>query len=103
MSLLDRIRSILGSGSRERSEWVYVQCVHCGEKLRARIDTYNDLSVQYDDRGESTYFCRKVIIGSARCYRPIEVKLSFDGNRRLIDREIDGGRFITMEDYLNAD
>jgi hypothetical protein len=42
-----------------------------------------------------------VIIGSNRCYKPIEVKLTYDGKRQLIDREIDGGSFITQDEYMD--
>jgi hypothetical protein len=37
---------------------------------------------------------RKVLIGSGRCFQPIEVKLTFDANRNIISREITGGDFI---------
>ncbi len=80
--------------------WVYAQCEECDEKLRARIDLNNDLSVQYGaSEQDETFFCRKVLIGSQRCFRPIEVELTFDKQRRLIDRQIHGGHFITQEAY----
>jgi hypothetical protein len=45
------------------------------------------------------YFSRKVLIGSRGCFEPIEVKLTFDPQRRLISREITGGQFTSKEEY----
>jgi hypothetical protein len=42
----------------------------------------------------SGYICRKVIVGSQRCYQPIDVSLTFDSRRRLVDKQITGGQFI---------
>lgn len=81
--------------------WLYVQCDRCGEKLRTRIDLRNDLSVQYGEvDGKVTYFCRKTLTGSGRCFQPIEAGLTFDAGRRLIERQIRGGRFLSEEEYL---
>jgi hypothetical protein len=78
-----------------------VKCEKCGEILKGRVDLHNDLSVQYGGSGgDTSYFCRKVFIGSKRCYRPIEVELTFDKNRQLINEEIQGGEIVTEEDYL---
>lgn len=82
------------------ARWLYVQCDHCGEKLRARVDLRNDLSIQYGETdGAVTYFCRKTLVGSGRCFQPIETGLTFDAGRQLIERQIQGGRFISEEEY----
>ncbi len=88
------------SGDDPSGYWIYVECDHCGEKLRARLDLQNDLSARFgkQDRSES-YYCRKVLIGSERCFEPIEVELEFDRTRRLTSREIQGGRFISKKEY----
>jgi hypothetical protein len=69
---------------------VVVQCARCGEILRARVHLANDLSLDDDD----TYFCRKVLVGAQRCFQAVEVTLRFDAERRLLDRQITGGRFV---------
>jgi hypothetical protein len=72
-----------------------VQCNRCGEVIRAQVNLSNDLSVEYDDKGNVTsYFCRKVVIGKQRCYQPIEVTLTFDANRKLVERKIKDGKFV---------
>ena len=59
----------------------------------------NDLSINYGDKEkEDTYFCRKVIMGSGKCFQRIEVKITFDKNRNLLNREIQGGQFISEEE-----
>ena len=102
MSFLKKLSSLLSPPSGDkRSLWLYVKCEKCGEVLKGRVDLYNDLSIQYKESGGGTiYYCRKVFVGSNRCYRPIEVELTFDKNRRLVDKEIIGGEFVTEEDYL---
>lgn len=69
---------------------VAVQCARCGETLHARIHLGNELSATE----AGGFFCRKVLIGSQRCYQPVEIELTFDAQRQVLDRQITGGRFI---------
>jgi len=82
--------------------WVYVRCNRCGEIIRSRIDLNNDLSADYGDEGLgiTKYFCRKTLIGSRRCFQPIEVELTFNPQRELIQREIRGGVYVNESEYL---
>jgi hypothetical protein len=74
---------------------IKVKCNRCGEEIQARINLYNDLSIEYDDTGNTSgYICRKVIVGSQRCYQPIDVSLTFDSKRKLVDKQITGGLFV---------
>ena len=54
----------------------------------------NELSLDYGDNGKSRYVCRKVLIGDQRCFQQVEVVLTFDADRRLVDRKINGGEFV---------
>jgi hypothetical protein len=77
----------------------HVRCQRCGEVLKARIDLRNELSIEYDGDGRPAgYSCRKVLIGSGRCFQAIEVILRFDAQRRLVSREVSGGEFVGAED-----
>ena len=107
MSIFGRlVRSLLGGGAPSRDDgaganafWVYVKCSHCGEKIRVRVSREHDLSADFD-AGDmpSAYYSHKEIVGS-QCFRRIRVDLHFDGRRQLTDQQIDGGSFITREDY----
>lgn len=76
--------------------WVTVRCNRCGEIIRSRINLSNDLSAEYDG-SRTTYTCRKVLLGESRCFQQIEVILKFDENRKLVDRVVSGGQFVTQE------
>jgi hypothetical protein len=100
MDFLKRIgRMFAATGDKEAPVyWIQVRCGRCGEVLKARVNLRNDLSVEYDEGGgKAAYFTRKVIIGEARCYQPVEVRLTFDERRQLVDREISGGTFVEDE------
>ena len=102
MSFLKKIASALSpKGADERGVlWVYVRCDKCGEVLKTRLDLRHDLTPNYSAEGRvASYSSRKVLIGSQRCFEPIEVKLTFDPQRQVISREITGGQFISKEDY----
>ena len=77
---------------------VYVKCDRCGEVIKTRIDLHNDLSLA-DGGG---YVVNKTLIGSQLCFERIEVRLTFDERRQLVDREISRGEFITAEAYEAA-
>ncbi|MGD8843800.1 MAG: hypothetical protein PVJ83_10035, partial [Gammaproteobacteria bacterium] len=99
MDLLKKIGSLFSGGDRQRTpvHWVYVRCNRCGEKIAARINLYNDLSLDYVD-GKRLYYCRKVLVGQEKlCFQRVEIHLKFDERRNPIDREISGGVFITEE------
>jgi hypothetical protein len=81
------------SNSDEWVHWVSVQCNRCGEQIRSRIDLRNDLSINYGEDGSLTYFIRKVLMGEGHCFQRIEIELTFDKDRKLMDRQISGGKF----------
>ena len=100
MGFLRRIKKILIPDRDDRNYWFFVQCDFCREILQGRIDLYNHLSIRYGEgKDKPHYYCRKVIIGSNRCYRPIEVEITFDCNRKVLDRQIKGGKFVNEEQY----
>jgi hypothetical protein len=100
MSLIKQISKIFSfsKGSDDRAYWIVAKCNRCGEVIKARIDLSNDLSIDYDNSAKGTnYFCRKTLIGAGHCFQRVEVELSFDSNRKVIDRKISGGKFLEEE------
>jgi hypothetical protein len=77
----------------ENSHFITVQCLRCGEIIQSRVNLANDLSLEYGEGEKMTYFCRKVLMGTQRCFQKVEVTLTFDGNRNLIDRQVTDGKF----------
>ena len=95
MGFLKEIKSFFASHEDKRNLWFSVRCEFCQEILQGRVDMQNDLSIVYgSDSKESGYYCRKILIGSNRCYRPIEVEFNFDTNRKITNRRITGGKFV---------
>ena len=103
MNILKKFTKVLASPQprAERALYLYVQCNKCGEKLRARVDLWNELTPEYEGNSENatSFQCRKVLVGENRCYQPIELRLKFDKNHRLIDQQILGGKFIDEEEF----
>ncbi len=102
MGIIDKIAAFFSGQKLRESDatWIAVRCNRCGEVIRARINLFNDLSTQYgeDDSGEITYYCHKQLMGEGmdgkRCFQRIEVELTFDSRRKLINREVSGGTFV---------
>jgi len=105
VSFLRRLGKSFAGGQRSDSDalWVYVRCTRCGEAISARVSMGSDLSIHYDESGRpSGYHVRKVLVGGRlRCYQPVEVCLTLDAGRRLLEREISGGEFITAEEHAS--
>ncbi|HDN79571.1 MAG: hypothetical protein DRI61_15640 [Chloroflexi bacterium] len=101
MKLFKKLGELLTTPSREEEGfWIYVECAKCGEKIKTRIDPRYDLTPLYEEKGVTGYYVRKVLIGSkGHCFEPIEVKLTFSSDRRLVKKEISGGRFISPEEF----
>ena len=101
MGFFKKVASFLSSTPRDMETLgIYVRCDKCGEAIGTRIHLRHDLSPVYGEgRQGATYFVRKTLVGSRRCFQPIEVELTFDADRKVIAREITGGQFITEEEY----
>ena len=84
---------------RDRLYEFAVQCRRCGDVLPVYVNLQNDLSQDYE---RDVFYVRKLISGSGanRCFQQIEVQLTFDAQKRLLEREISGGNFV---DELGSD
>jgi hypothetical protein len=105
MGILKKLNKILSSPppKTDRAMYLYVQCNKCGEKLRARVDVWNELTPEYDGKSDNavSYHCRKVLVGENKCYQPIELRLKFDKNHKLIEQTIMGGKYIDQAEFNN--
>lgn len=99
---MDFLRRLFGGKNQtppDNALHLYVRCARCGAVVHVRVHLYNDLAADYDE-GESVsgYRLRKEIMDS-RCFRLIYAEILFDRNRRELERTIEGGEFITAEEY----
>ncbi len=100
---LKRLFSGGGAGSDRDALYVYVRCRSCGEVIRVRINPTTDLAQEFDEGSASDsasgYVLRKEIVGSGACFRRLHLEMTFDSARRELSREVEGGDFVTAEDY----
>jgi hypothetical protein len=103
MSIFDKLRKLIVSPTtkNDRILYLHVQCGRCGEKMRARVDLWNELSPEYDEKSNDPagFFCRKVLVGERGCYQPIELQLRFDKQHNLVDQRILGGKYIDEVEF----
>ena len=86
-----------GGGEKEYVDtqgiYFYVRCDNCGASVRVRADKQHDLN-----REDGGFVWHKTIVDS-RCFRPIHTVVHLDGNYNVANYELDGGRFISQEEY----
>ena len=95
------IKRLFGGGDAQpadRGIHLYIKCQRCGTPVHVRIDPNNELAADYGDDGAEGYHVVKEITDD-RCFRRMRAELSFDGRRRETARELEGGDFITAEEY----
>lgn len=73
--------------------YFYVQCDNCGTRLRLRADKQYDLN-----RTDEGYTWHKTIVDS-KCFRQIPTVVQLDRNYEVVSAEIEGGHYITREEY----
>ena len=90
-------------GAGRSAFWVYVRCNACNEPIRVRVNREHDLSAEFEEGSDAPtgYLVHKEVVGE-RCFRRIQVDLTFDGQRKEVDRQIKGGVFLTAEEYAAA-
>lgn len=102
MGFLDGILKLFGGGSAapaDRGLYYYVRCDKCRETIRFRVDPRWDLAPSYDDGDQASSFSVTKHIVGQKCFRPIEVTLNFDRNRKESGRSVTGGQLITADEY----
>ena len=77
--------------------YYYVRCDRCKEALRFRVDPLWDLGAA-DGGG---FVVTKHVMGQ-KCFKTVEVILTFDNRREESERRIYAGTFITAEEYEQA-
>ena len=70
-----------------------VRCSVCGEEFHLFINTSTDLLQQFDAQGGLSYSLKKEVVGG-HCRNLIQVRMEFDGARKLLKKEIENGEFI---------
>lgn len=98
MRFLDKLKALFSPQPRSNHLQVAVRCRRCGGVVRTQIDLNHDLSVEYGENG-MYYRWRKELVGSGqnRCFQRIAVEYSFDGDRNVTDRRVDGGSFVDQQ------
>jgi hypothetical protein len=97
MGLLDRLTSLFSSAPSKETDdaiHIYVECGRCKSKVHVRLDKRHDIS-QAEGGG---YFVRKEIMDS-KCFRLMSAEIVFDSRYRVERQEIQGGRFLTKEEF----
>lgn len=111
MGFLDSLRRLFSGGpgaGDSRAHTVYVRCRSCGEPLSLRVDLANDLSPEWRNASASGsdypdyYSARKTVVGSGRCYAPIEVEMVFTKQKQVESQSVKGGVLLTEEEYQQA-
>ena len=80
-------------GRDDEGFFLYVQCDNCQAKVRLRVHKQHDLNLT-----DAGYEWVKTIIDS-KCFRPMHTVAHFDSHYRMTDFELDGGRYISREQY----
>lgn len=78
--------------------WLYVQCAKCGAPVAIRVDTRNDISIDYET---GTRYLRKEIMDST-CFQLMYADVRFDGGGKISDKTIEKGTFLTEDEYETA-
>jgi hypothetical protein len=101
MGILDTLAAMFGgkpAGEQDDAIHIYVECARCKSTVHVRLDKRHDLS-QAEGGG---YFVRKEIMDS-KCFRLMAAELTFDSSHRIQSQEVQGGRFISREEYAAGD
>ncbi len=97
MGLLDRLTSLFSSRPSKEADdaiHIYVECGRCKSRVHVRLDKRHDLS-----QGEGGgFFVRKEIMDS-KCFRLMAAEIAFDGGYRIQTRDLQGGCFLSKEEF----
>ena len=99
MNLLRRLFGGSGPSASDGAIHLYVRCDRCGAPVHVRVDPRNDLVIEYGDDEEAAGYRLFKEIMDSRCFRLMRAEIAYDRARREISRQLEGGQFITAEEY----
>jgi len=101
MGFFDRLANLFSGGaSKERMLPIYVYSRRCREAVAGTVDRMSELS--QPDESDHSFYVRKVLhtSGRNRCFDQVEVQIWFDKNKQVAQHEVQGGDWLTEEEYL---
>jgi hypothetical protein len=95
--VFEKIRNLFaGLGQADSTGiYFYVKCGKCGTPVKIRVDRRHDLLRDYERGG---YVLHKEVMDGT-CFQLFNFTVHFDDRYRIVDREIEGGEFITEDEY----
>ena len=95
MDLLRRLFGGQPASDKDEGLYLYVRCGNCGRVLRIRVDKRHDLLTDYDNGG----FTLVKEMMDDKCFRLMRAEMAFDRAYNVTSQRIEGGTFITREEY----
>ena len=87
-----------GAAPTGKALHLYIKCQRCGTPVHVRVDLERDLAADYGDTAAEGYEYNKEVMDD-RCFRLMHAHLQFDTRRNELSRQIEGGTFISQEEY----
>ncbi|GAB4576160.1 MAG: hypothetical protein Kow0077_31240 [Anaerolineae bacterium] len=93
------LKRLFGGGqSHDSGMYFYIRSKRSGEVIQVRLDM-NQLTPEYENERVSGYFTHKTLVGQ-RSFERLEAEFFFDPNKRLVEKRVSGGEFVTREDWV---
>ena len=93
------LESIFGSAGGEVKDreglYFYIRCSHCGTPVRIRVNKYNDFQRDYES---GDLHLRKEVMDGG-CFSLMYATIHLDSAYKVIHQEVEGGEFITFDEY----
>jgi hypothetical protein len=101
MSFLRRLFGGSAPAAEGNIAHLYIKCNRCGSIVHVRVNLANDLAADYGDTAAEGYSLNKEVMDD-RCFRLMRAELQFDARRKEISRQVEGGTFVSEEEWEAA-
>jgi hypothetical protein len=91
------LKRLFGGGESHDPDaiWLYVRCGYCGQKMKIRVDRRYDLRRDYESGGFK--LDKEMMDGT--CFSLMMARVRFDAGFKIVAQELEGGTFLTREEY----
>jgi hypothetical protein len=94
------LKKLFGGGmSSDSGMYFYIRSRRSGEIVQVRLDPHQLTPDEYSGDAVSSYYAHKTVVGQ-RSFERMDADFRFDGNKRLVEKTVTGGEFVTREDWL---